>query len=106
MAISNVEFNKMLDLEFYRSGGATVMRLYDSADTLIDSETVYFSQASGGSTEVENVVFAVPSGKTVDYITLYNGTLSDVFETAEVTNETFTSNGTYTINLFRKTLEG
>lgn len=106
MPISNVELNKMLDLEFYRGGGATIMRLYDTLGSLIDAENVYFSAASSGSTEVTSVVFAVPSGTTVDYITLYNATLTDVFETADVTNETFASNGTYTINLFRKTLEG
>ncbi len=104
MAMSNTLLNSALDLYFYRGGGATTMKLYDDADVLIDTETVYFTAASSGSTEVTSVVFAVPSGTTVDYVTLdISGT---VFETAEVANETFGSNGTYTINLFRKTLEG
>ena len=102
--ISNVVLNAMLDNKFYRSGAASTLRLYNSSDGLIDSETVYFSAASGGSTEVTSVVFAVSAGTTVDYVTVYDGT--DVVETAEVTNETFAVNGTYTINLFRKTLEG
>ena len=102
--VSNVVLNAALDTYFYRGGGATTMRLYDINDVLIDSETVYFSPAALGSTEVTSVVFAVSAGTTVDYVTLYAS--SAEFETAEVTNETFAVNGTYTVNLFRKTLEG
>lgn len=104
MAISNVLLNAALDAYFWRGGLPTAMKLYNTSDGLIDTETVYFSEASGGSTEVTSVVFAVSAGTTVDYVTLdISGT---VFETVEVANETFSTNGTYTINLFRKTLEG
>lgn len=73
--------------------------LYDTEPTNPTSsiETITFAAASGGSMDLSaNVVFDVAATKTVSNIAIAD-TNSGLLALVDITNETFTNAGTYTL---------
>lgn len=96
------EKNELLDVVFNPSPNTMVVSLLDSSDSVIDyDDTATFTVASGGVTHLSApILFVVPSGTTVSrltvsYLTAYFG--ADVID-EDLTNEVFSSNGTYTVS--------
>lgn len=99
MTIDTLLLNSALDGQF-NGGGRTysVILLYDGSPNESDPETVDFTAASNGSVGfTSSIFFAVPSGTTVIGLQVLND-LNDILIEESVPDETFSSNGTFTIN--------
>ena len=100
MEISITVYNYALDQVVYVTTGKNYVRLLDDTNTEIGVNEVFFTQASGGKTELTSpTTFAVSSGTTVKYIELYDESYSGTaWYTGTVTEETVTVNGAYTFS--------
>ena len=106
MVTSVVIKNAMLSIEFGNFGGSNHVELQTPTYVTIGTDAlIAFSDAVGGVIQTSSsVVFSVASGNTVGAIQVSKGTTSHIMILEDVINETFTANGTYTINLVSVTL--
>ena len=106
MEISTTIYNAMLDKYFYNEGNVLYAVLYDNTDTQVGFQTVAFPQASGGG--VENsaaVIFTIAAGDTVAKLEIEDETNFVILE-EDLEDKTFSTQGTYSINVVNVKLEG
>lgn len=82
---------------------ATKVALYSGASTEITGgsyarQNITWGTASGGSIRDTSIpAFSIPAGQTVAIVKLFNAAGSVEYASFDVTDETFTNPGTYTI---------
>lgn len=92
--------NAMLD---YLATVATKAALYSGASTEVTGgtyarQTISWGSASGGSLSDTSIpAFNIPAGETVAIVKLFNTAGTVEYGSFDVTDETFTNAGTYTI---------
>ena len=98
MQISTTTLNTRLNALFNAGGRTYTMAIAFSDSTESDPETIDFTSASSASVGIaSSVFFPVASGKTVTVIIIQDD-LSNVIILEDVEDETFSANGTYTVN--------
>jgi len=97
--MNNTAKNAMLD---YLATVATKVALYSGASTEVTGgsyarQTITWGSASNGSISATSIpAFSVPAGQTVAIVKLFNDTTTE-YASFDVTDETFSNAGTYTI---------
>lgn len=105
MEISLSIYNDMLDKYFYNGGSLVYVVLYDNSDNQVGFQSVFFDQASGGeATTASSVVFTIDAGDTVAKLEIEDDT-NYVIAQEDLTDEVFSTAGTYTINSITAKLE-
>lgn len=98
--MNNTAKNLMLDA---LKAVATKAALYSGASTEVTGgdyarQTVTWGAASNGSISDTSIpAFSIPAGQTVDKVKLFNTAGTTEYASFDVTAETFTNAGTYTI---------
>lgn len=98
--MTNDAKNTMLD---YLATVATTAALYSGASTEVTGgdyarQTITWGSASGGSLSDTSIpAFDIPAGETVAIVKLFNTAGTVEYASFDVTDETFTNAGTYTI---------
>jgi hypothetical protein len=102
--LSNAMCNALLDEYFYNFGDPLYAVLYDDSNVEIDTVAVNFGQAVSKQAETTgSFYFTVTAGTTVAKLE-FEDVSSNIIETYDLSNETFTINGGYTVNYYRKSL--
>ena len=105
MKISPLIYNAMLDKYFYNEGNVLYAVLYDNTDTQVGFQNVSFPEAS--SAEVENsaaIIFTIDAGDTVAKLEIENEASLVILE-EDLEDKTFSTQGTYSINVVNIKLE-
>jgi len=105
MKISASIYNAMLDKYFYNEGNVLYAVLYDNTDTQVGFQNVSFPKAS--SAEVENssaIIFTIDAGDTVAKLEIEDEASLVILE-EDLEDKTFSTQGTYSINVVNIKLE-
>jgi hypothetical protein len=79
-------------------------KLYNSADELLDTQSVTLSVTSGVMSPTADIVFNVATGKVAYYITLVTSGAVEVYKRILSTSYTFTTKGTLTVDAWNITI--
>ncbi len=96
--IATTVLNSTLNAIFNEAEVVFTCEIRNSGGSTIASGTIDFTNASNGQVQlVSSIFFAVSSGVTVASVVVTNNAIGTVL-TEPITPETFTANGTFTIN--------